>query len=143
LQYIYADIKTPTFVLNSMYDIAHLKNIFGLPCLPGNCTEEMLVHFERFHEVFVEKIAPVLSTSNGYYFDSCLVHCQTLTDDAWQLYRVMGHTVRETFADWYYEGRRPVNASWQADTSPWQAEYGTVNATRIKDCNYPCNQSCP
>jgi hypothetical protein len=124
LQYIYADIKTPIFVLNSMYDTAQLKDIFGLPCLPGNCSDEMMKKFEYFHEVFVKKIAPVLSSSNGYYFDSCLVHCQTLADKPWQSYQAVGHPMRESFADWYFERPSPVNA------------------TRVKDCDYPCNHSC-
>ena len=85
----------------------------------------MMKLFEQFHSVFVAKIAPVLSSSNGYYFDSCLIHCQTLDNAPWQSYQALGHPMRESFADWYYERPSPVNA------------------TRVKDYDYPCNHSCP
>ena len=125
MQYMFAFIKTPLFVLNSMYDSAQLKGLYGLPCLPPKCSSEMMTKFKHFHDVFVEEVQPVVSGSGGYYLDSCLTHCQTLDDKQWSTYSAQGHPMRESFADWYYE--RP----------------SSLNATRVLDCDYPCNHSCP
>ena len=58
----------------------------------------------------------------GYFFDSCLRHCQS-TDDTWfSSVRVDGQLARETFANWYY---------------------GRSGETKVMDCEeYPCNDSC-
>lgn len=122
--YNYRFVTSPLFVLNSLYDTAQLSGLYHLPCLPGNCSAKMMEKFQHFHEVFVEKIQPVLSSlpPNGFFFDSCLVHCQTLSDEMWTTFRAKGRLMRDSFADWYYE--RP----------------GSEN---IMDCEYPCNHSCP
>ena len=61
---------------------------------------------------------------NGYFFDSCLVHCQTLSDETWTTYTINKQSIEATFSAWYYENEDP-NIS-----------------TKIKDCPYPCNTSC-
>lgn len=65
------------------------------------------------------------STINGYFFDSCLVHCQTLSDDTWTTYTINKQSIEATFSAWYYGNKDP-----------------NIN-TKIKDCPYPCNTSCP
>ena len=126
LQYIYSYIKAPLFVLNSQYDTAQLSSIYNLPCLPNNCSAENMKLFEHFNQVLVEKLQPVLaSTSNGYFIDSCLVHCEARGDIFWSTISAKGHPLRESFADWYYE--RP----------------SSEGATRVLDCKYPCNPTCP
>ena len=65
--------------------------------------------------------APIASQSNGVFLDSCLIHCQSLNSKSWNGYKVKGQTMRETFADWYF------------DRSGEDKEV---------DCAYPCNLSC-
>lgn len=111
LQYIYDYIKTPMFVLNSLYDTAQINGIEKIPCLPPNCTTKMMERIEQFHQEFLQMIKPVLSSPNGFYFDSCMIHCQTLTDEPWNWFITKGHTMRESFADWFYERPSPANAT--------------------------------
>lgn len=51
LQYTYSFIKTPLFVLNSMYDTAQINSLFGLPCLPPNCNRTYLEEFYDYGQV--------------------------------------------------------------------------------------------
>ena len=126
-QYLYNNIKTPLFVLNSQYDTAQLSGLYKLPCLPPkNCSTEDMKLLQHFNQVFMEKLQPVLaSTSNGYFIDSCLIHTQAHADKSWTMITAQGHPLRESFADWYYE--RP----------------SSEGATRVVDCKYPCNPTCP
>ena len=80
------------------------------------------------YQEFREQAAAVIqsnSTMNGYFLDSCLVHCQTLFDDTWTTYTVNKQSIAYTFAAWYY-GTQQLKAD-----------------TKLQDCVYPCNQSCP
>ena len=109
-----------------MYDTNQLKGFYGLPCLPPNCSTDQMKEFVHFHEEFVRQLEPVLSgfSSSGFFLDSCLAHCQSLSDDRWAKFSALKHPMRETFADWYNDVP------------------GNDNATRVRDCDYPCNQSC-
>lgn len=117
-------IKTPFFILNSLYDTAQLSGILGLKCLPPKCDEEQMKFFDRFREQFLSQLAPALNSSTtGIFGDSCLIHCQTLTDMSWATYSVGEQTMRQTIEDWYYQ------------TSPAKSQE--------IDCPYPCNPTCP
>ena len=122
---MYDYIRTPLFVLNSMYDTTQLS----LPCLEhlDNCSDVEINFFDYFKAAFDVKMQPVLNSmsSNGYFFDSCLAHCQATADECWTKYATAGHPMRESFADWYYERPSPSGA------------------TRVKDCDIPCNPTCP
>lgn len=123
--YMFKYVKSIIFVLNSEYDTAQLRGIAGVPCFPPNCSDDVMKFIDNFREEFLNMTRPVFESDEsqvGYFFDSCFVHCQTLYDDTWTKYSVSGQSMRETFADWYYE--RP--AKW-----------------RLADCAYPCNKSCP
>jgi hypothetical protein len=107
-------IKSPIFVLNSLYDTAQLAGILGLDCLPPDCDDQ---------QQFVTQLAPALDSSAGIFADSCLIHCQTLEDKPWATYAVGGKTMREAFEDWYFEKS--------------SEKYQEV------DCPFPCNPTCP
>ena len=66
-------------------------------------------------------MAPIAAQTNGVFLDSCLIHCQSLSSKSWDSYKVKGQTIRETFADWYFNRT---------------GEYKEV------DCAYPCNLTC-
>ncbi len=53
MQYSYQFIKTPIFVLNSIYDSAQLRGIYQLPCLPPNCTEGQMQKLMNFGSVSI------------------------------------------------------------------------------------------
>ena len=141
LQYTFPFIKSPMFVLNSLYDIIQLHCNLQLDCLPPNCSDSQMKAFYNFESVrlcrmfllknfllflqqFLAQLAPALnSTSAGIFGDSCLIHCQTLQDLPWATYTVGGQTMRETFEDWYFQNT-------------------SANFKEI-DCPFPCNPTCP
>ena len=94
--------------------------------MPPHCSEEGMTYLRNYERVFNEQIHPVIASplSNGYFLDSCFVHCQTFeVDEVWIDYAIQGHSIARTFGDWYFE---------------------RSHETRLKDCeNYPCNPSCP
>ena len=51
LQYTFPFIKSPMFVLNSLYDTAQLAGILGLDCLPPNCSDQQMKFFDNFRNV--------------------------------------------------------------------------------------------
>ena len=61
------------------------------------------------------------SQTNGAFFDSCLEHCQSLSDHTWNQIKVGGQTAAKTFGNWYFK---------------------RSGSTKEIDCAYPCNTSC-
>ena len=59
---------------------------------------------------------PILSNRTGVFIDSCLIHCQTLTDTPWMGYAVDGLVMRDAFAAWYFDGEVALKA---VDTALW------------------------
>ena len=121
MQYLYEYIDTPIYVVNSQYDSDIISNV----CL--NCTGDVLENFiEAYKERFDMQAVPVINSSstNGYFFDSCYIHCQTIENDlAWNEVEIDGVTMAESFGDWYFD--RSTN-------------------TRLVDCvGVSCNPTCP
>ena len=113
-------------MLNPLFDSAVLF-FFGLTCIPPECSEEDLNRLEFYRAGFARQIEPVISSpsQNGYFFDSCFIHCQTIEDDvAWSQIRVGGRSIVQAFGDWYFE---------------------RSGRTRLRDCDadLPCNPTCP
>ena len=127
LQFIYNYVKTPMYVVNSQYDSIILETVYLIPCTPPDCTAEGTEYLRQYKAAFDHQVGPVLSSpsQNGYFFDSCYIHCQTYEDDsAWTQTTINGVTMAQSFGDWYFE--RSTN-------------------TRLKDCDavFPCNPTCP
>ena len=126
LQYIYNYIKTPLFVVNSQYDSIILESTYLLPCIPPNCNVRGNDLLKEYKQEFDRQVEPLLSSpqQNGYFLDSCYIHCQTIEDDvAWTQIGINGHTMVEAFGDWYFERSMEI---------------------RLKDCDeFPCNPTCP
>lgn len=113
-------------MLNSQYDEIILNTSYGQPCMPPGCSAADNAHLKNYEKVFNQQIEPVYSSpsSNGYFIDSCYIHCQTFqVDEVWTHYAINDHSIAKSFGDWYFD--RSAN-------------------TRLKDCaNYPCNPTCP
>ena len=127
MQTIYQYVSTPLFVLNPQYDSIILELSYLQPCLPPNCDEQGLESWNRYKTEFDRQVQPILSSpqTNGYFLDSCYIHCQTFeSDTVWTQYAINGRSIRNVFGDWYFN--RSTN-------------------TRLKDCDedYPCNPTCP
>ena len=77
---------------------------------------------DKIIQEFQEAAYPVItSESNGAFLDSCLTHCQSLSDKSWNLIEVGGQSARKTFSNWYFK---------------------TSGMSKEVDCPYPCNKSC-
>lgn len=63
----------------------------------------------------------IANKARGYFFDSCVTHCQSMSSTGWSKTMVNGQTAATTFADWYFQ---------------------RTGATQEVDCAYPCNKSC-
>lgn len=100
-----------------------MKFFYNGTCIPPDCDEEGTAVFQNYYEAFDRQVEPVLSSSpsNGYFLDSCYIHCQSL-EDPWNQYAINGRTIAQAFGDWYFE---------RSDN------------TRLKDCDsFPCNPTC-
>ena len=64
----------------------------------------------------------IQSPTNGYFFDSCIIHCQSTNTEAWTGTLVGGQTMRDTF---YY---------WLTNNTDF--------SFKQMDCDYPCNPTC-
>lgn len=51
LQYSFPFIKSPIFILNSLYDTAQLTGNLGMVCLPPCCDAGQMTFFENFRNV--------------------------------------------------------------------------------------------
>lgn len=70
---------------------------------------------------FLDQAGPaILSSGTGVFIDSCLIHCQTLTDTPWMSYAVNGLVMRDAFAAWFDGGvalKAVDNALWPNNKS--------------------------
>lgn len=123
-QYTEPHIKSALFGLNSLYDSWQLLNILQLGCFPLNCPPEKMKAFEKYRGEFLNAAADFVSRdSRGVFFDSCLMHCQSLNNGQWNNLKISKQSARDTFADWYK---------------------GHTSATgKEVDCAFPCNPTCP
>ena len=54
---------------------------------------------------FITQVLPAIENDKtSLFLDSCLIHCQTLTDEPWMKYAVNGMLMRDAFAAWYFDG---------------------------------------
>lgn len=128
MQNIYDFIETPLFVINSQYDSLILQQTVLIQCMPSDCSDEEIAAIERYNTDFDRQAEPIFSSpsQNGYFIDSCFIHCQTIEDNtAWSRVTIDGITMAQAVGDWYYERSIATN-------------------TRLQDCNeVSCNPTCP
>ncbi|KAM7507365.1 hypothetical protein LguiA_017818 [Lonicera macranthoides] len=92
-------IKTPLFILNSIFDTYQLEYIFTLTYLPKvgrfwlkcpnntkYCSSSQIRRLEGLQSEFVNTILTRLGnhpSSRGWFIDSCYTHCQSLFGPSW------------------------------------------------------------
>lgn len=109
-QYFYVYIVTPIFATNSLYDEWQLNNVLDLGCSfnassPGTCNSTQIKAVEDFRKDMLTALAPVMaSKTNGYFFDTCVVHTETC-GPSWYGFLAVPENVSmaETFGNWVFQ----------------------------------------
>jgi hypothetical protein len=81
--YLSQFIKTPLFVMNSLYDTHQISNILQSPCVPSpisSCTATQNASLLAYRNKMLTDIWPVIAgkPQNGVYLDGCYVHEQNV-----------------------------------------------------------------
>jgi len=111
----YPKIKTPLFIVNSLYDSWQPGNIVAPPddgvnwndCLqknfPTNCSAFQMQTFNSFQEAMIASFQAknVPGNRNGLFATSCYIHAVAIHDAAWAKVSVGGVLLRDAFFDWF------------------------------------------
>ncbi|KAL0312314.1 UNVERIFIED_CONTAM: Pectin acetylesterase 8 [Sesamum radiatum] len=135
-QYVAREIRTPLFIINAAYDSWQIKNILAPGaadphgtwnnCKTGinKCSATQLRTMQGFRLEFIRALYGLgVSTSRGYFINSCYAHCQTEMQETWfssDSPKLNNKTIAKAVGDWFY------------DRSPFQKG----------DCPYPCDRTC-
>ncbi|KAK1277114.1 hypothetical protein QJS04_geneDACA015768 [Acorus gramineus] len=136
-QNLISNIQTPTFLLNTAYDVWQLQASLAPPSADphgnwhacklnkSNCSASQIQFLQGFRNQMLDAIKGFsTSRQNGLFINSCFAHCQTEGQDTW--YGTNSPTlenkgIAKSVGDWYFE-RSEVKAI---------------------DCPYPCDKTCP
>ncbi|KAG2593494.1 hypothetical protein PVAP13_5NG112115 [Panicum virgatum] len=116
-------ISTPTFILNSDYDVWQAWSSCKADI--RNCSSTQIDVLHGFRKKLVSKLKVAEDKRNwGLFIDSCFTHCQTPSNISWHSPvspRLDDRTIAEAVGDWYFGRRQDV---------------------KLIDCEYPCNPTC-
>ncbi|KAM7507381.1 hypothetical protein LguiA_017834 [Lonicera macranthoides] len=121
-QNVIQHIRTPLFILNSVFDKWQLEYVFALTYLPivgrawvkcqnntADCSSSQLKRLEGLRSEFLNTILTRLGnpSSKGWFIDSCYTHCQSVSGDSWLGRNVtLNHkTISKAVGDWFYDRR--------------------------------------
>eukprot|EP00928_Gymnodinium_smaydae_P091011 TRINITY_DN74714_c0_g1_i1.p1 TRINITY_DN74714_c0_g1~~TRINITY_DN74714_c0_g1_i1.p1 ORF type:complete len:469 (-),score=49.11 TRINITY_DN74714_c0_g1_i1:166-1476(-) len=110
-QYNIPYVKTPYFIINSVYDEWYLANIIALPeqCYKqGQCTDEQDEASASLRSSIVGNITKNTRVErSGFFLYNCVTHCwQVNRDDRWNVLSDGKMTLREAFSKWYFDHKR-------------------------------------
>ena len=137
-QVSYKYLQTPTFLVNSVYDIWTVGNIYNIKL-------ESLLNFDLSRVIFdLSRVIPFLNDKaklvhdlitrtptyqrHGAYLHTCYTHCGAGSPEGWAKVRVNGTTVRDAVGDFFFQ-RNDF-------TSPTPCEYSNLPP-------FQCNPTCP
>uniref|UniRef100_A0A7N0U6U2 Pectin acetylesterase n=1 Tax=Kalanchoe fedtschenkoi TaxID=63787 RepID=A0A7N0U6U2_KALFE len=132
-QNVIADIRTPTFLLNTAYDSWQVQNSLAPSSADpqgawkkckanlARCSQEQIQFFQNFRGRMLEAVKGFWEKAqNGLFINSCFAHCQTDTWFADDSPRIGNKAIAVAVGDWYFD---------RMDT-------------KIIDCAYPCDKTC-
>ncbi|WZN61152.1 pectin acetylesterase [Chloropicon roscoffensis] len=135
-EHAYRYIKTPIFLINSLYDAWTVQNIYNITSdtVPAKDVPKVVPFLnERSRLVFnlIRGAPNYNNVGNGDFLHSCMTHCGgCCTDEGWDKVSVKGETVRDAIGRW--------------------VEGGNGNNVRTDDAcvytngpPYQCNPTCP
>lgn len=155
-QYAAQYIRTPTFIVNSAYDMWQVLNDLNLGCVPstngqpvaGNpsCNATRLAVMDAYRTQQLQAMAPVFNgyPGNGAYVDSCFVHEQNVDYCSTQplpncigynIYTVNVGMVNMTMNDAFFQWHSAVVANWDAVMEARAAHRGELMSSTTSNGN--------
>ncbi|CAI7842451.1 unnamed protein product [Closterium sp. NIES-54] len=155
-------LKTPTFIINSNYDLWLLRHALAPPeadpsgeliasCLRKlhTCNQSQLATLQGVRDTVTATVAPLLPPTaaagggeqlgvqqqHGVFLFSCLTHCTSHYEDHWLRLTVLNQTLMHAVGKWL----RTVDATTDAQST--STTHGGVDGFEavLIDCPYPCN----
>ncbi|CAI5516046.1 unnamed protein product [Closterium sp. Naga37s-1] len=155
-------LKTPTFIINSNYDLWLLRHALAPPeadpsgeliasCLRKlhTCNQSQLATLQGVRDTVTANVAPLLPPTaaagggeqlgvqqqHGVFLFSCLTHCTSHYEDHWLRLTVLNQTLMHAVGKWL----RTVDATTDAQST--STTHGGVDGFEavLIDCPYPCN----
>jgi hypothetical protein len=150
-QYSYLYVKSPIYLVNSVYDAWTVENIYNITAKRWEeATDEgsrasMVEYLNERANVTYDLItrAPTWSQkSNGGFLSTCLTHCGgCCSDQGWDKTLVDGKTLRDSLRDWFFE-----RTTTTTSTSMAQSSSGTTTSSLPCQWStsppYLCNPTC-
>lgn len=143
-QYTLRFLSTPSFMSNSLADLAQQGAVMNIDCNPlsppGNpnaCNSSQVAYLNYFREQMILAAQPFLNnTQNGAYLLECSIHVIEDNNGSWNRILVQGQTQSETFTAWYYQQSGKL---WQViDDNTW-----TLNGSTNPTCQYYTSKEPP
>lgn len=135
-QNVVANIRTPTFILNTAYDVWQLQQSLapdradprgywrGCKYNYSKCNAGQIQFLQGFRNHMLKSVKGFsMSRQNGLFINSCFAHCQTERQDTWFSNngpQIGKKAVATAVGDWYFD----------------RTEEKAI------DCPYPCDGSC-
>ncbi|KAK1279854.1 hypothetical protein QJS04_geneDACA004727 [Acorus gramineus] len=135
-QNLIANIRTPTFLLNTAYDVWQLQASLAPPSADPHgywrtcklnksyCSPYQIRFLQGFRNQMLNAIKWFsMSRQNGLFINSCFAHCQSERQDTWYGRNspyLRNKGIARSVGDWYFER----------------------SAVKAIDCAYPCDRTC-
>eukprot|EP00933_Yihiella_yeosuensis_P053242 TRINITY_DN5142_c3_g3_i1.p1 TRINITY_DN5142_c3_g3~~TRINITY_DN5142_c3_g3_i1.p1 ORF type:complete len:461 (-),score=61.49 TRINITY_DN5142_c3_g3_i1:63-1445(-) len=109
-QYTAPFVKTPHFVINSVYDAFQMQYVLGLPvrCTKHHrCSSEQLKAADGLRKEIIGNVsATVTGSGSGYFLYDCETHCgQINRGNRWNVLSDGKESLRSAFTAWYKYGK--------------------------------------
>jgi hypothetical protein len=135
-QNVVPNIQTPTFILNTAYDVWQLQQSVapkradpqglwrGCRMNHASCNSNQLQFLQGFRNQMLDAVRGFSGArQNGLFINSCFAHCQSERQDTWYAGdspRLGNKRIAEAVGDWFFD---------RADA-------------KYTDCAYPCDGTC-
>uniref|UniRef100_A0A0E0EEW9 Pectin acetylesterase n=1 Tax=Oryza meridionalis TaxID=40149 RepID=A0A0E0EEW9_9ORYZ len=135
-QNVVPNIQTPTFILNTAYDVWQLQQSVapkradpqglwrGCRMNHASCNSNQLQFLQGFRNQMLDAVRGFSGArQNGLFINSCFAHCQSERQDTWYARdspRLGNKRIAEAVGDWFFD---------RADA-------------KYTDCAYPCDGTC-
>ncbi|XP_078342929.1 uncharacterized protein LOC144628666 [Oculina patagonica] len=103
-QYSLPFVKSPIFLVNSLYDSWQIPYMSNVPCICNldTCSSTELSYIKKFRKKVLRALRPMFDSKRiAVFADSCFLHSQTCVNDLWTKVQIGDVTIAQAFANWY------------------------------------------